>query len=155
MAQVNYTKDQMKEVTNAIRSELIGEVSRMLPTSIESMISYGVALDEFVLQIVRTTKQRLIMAQKQQYLTVDALWHVDVIKQTCLSIIGNIIKCVYDLGIVRPREDMERLELWDAQWAEEKWKCKRAKEIDTQLALSKKQQKALDEVSKGQASTLR
>ena len=49
MAQVNYTKYQKKEATNAIRSELIGEVSHMLPATIDSTISNGVALDEFVL----------------------------------------------------------------------------------------------------------
>ena len=110
----------------------------MLPETIESMISNGVALDDFALQIVCATKQRLIMVQNQ-HLIVDALWCIDIIKQTCLSIIGNKIKFIYDLAIVKPREDMERLALWDAQWAEEKWKSKRAKEINTQLALSKKQ----------------
>ena len=52
------------------------------------------------------------------------------------------------MGIERSKEDWENILQWDAQWVEEKRRSKRAKEIDTQLSLSKHQRKMLDEFSK-------
>ena len=102
---------------------------------------------DFTQSILRVAKQ-WFQNEGKSHLVVDALWCTQVIKHMCLSIIGNITKCVNELGIERSKEDWEKISLWDAQWVEEKQRSKRAKEIDTQLALSKHQTKMLDKFAR-------